>query len=343
MKSPRLFLPALALAALAGCARQAEPNPSTAANLPAVKVRVVAVRAETLPATIEVSGTVRPVQRARIAAKVMGAIEQLPVALGQRVRAGDLLAKISAGDTAARLAQAQAQLQLTRHDLDRERDLLAKNASTGETVRNLQDRLALHQAIVNEAEAMLGYATICAPFDGVVTRRLAYAGDLAAPGLPLLELEGTGSFEVEAAVPDSLAGQLATGTKISIALPTSSAAFAGVITELSPAADTSNRAVLAKISVPAGERVRSGEFARVQLPGRPVRLLLVPTTALSAVGQMERVFVAGEGSRAVLRLVKTGVVSGDRTEIVGGLDEGERIVAAPPATLREGQRLEVQP
>jgi multidrug efflux pump subunit AcrA (membrane-fusion protein) len=58
---------------------------------------------------------------------------------------------------------------------------------------------------------------------------------------------------------------------------------------------------------------------------------------------MERVFVVGEGNRAVLRLVKTGARRGDRIEILSGLAAGERLVAAPPAGLREGQPLEVLP
>ncbi|MBI4622354.1 MAG: efflux RND transporter periplasmic adaptor subunit, partial [Verrucomicrobia bacterium] len=86
-----------------------------------------------------------------------------------------------------------------------------------------------------------------------------------------------------------------------------------------------------------------GQFARVQVPGVAVRTLLAPVAAVSTLGQMERVFVAGEGNRAVLRLVTTGAVRGDRVEILSGLADGERIVVAPPVGLREGQTLEVQP
>ena len=58
---------------------------------------------------------------------------------------------------------------------------------------------------------------------------------------------------------------------------------------------------------------------------------------------MERVFVAGDDGRAILRLVKTGASRGDRTEILAGLDDGERVVVAPPAGLSEGQLLEILP
>ena len=82
---------------------------------------------------------------------------------------------------------------------------------------------------------------------------------------------------------------------------------------------------------------------RATVAGPARRTLLAPAAALTPFGQMERVFVAGGDGRAVLRLVRTGAASADRVEILAGLEAGERVVLAPPATLREGQPLEVQP
>jgi RND family efflux transporter MFP subunit len=343
MKSVRLLVLTSALAVVAGCAKHPATEAAAEASLPPAKVRVAIVHAENIATLTEVTGTIRPVQRAQIAAKVMGTIEELPITLGQKVRAGDLLVKISAGEITARVAQAQAQLNVARRDLERERDLLTKNASTADMVRGLEDRLAMTQAMMREAEVMLGYATVRAPFDGVVARKLAHAGDLAAPGQPLLEVEGLGDFQVEAAVPDSLATKLAPGTALAIDVPAAGLSFNGTLAELSSAADANAHSVLAKISVPAGTAVRSGQFARVQLSGTPVKTLLAPAASVSTLGQMERIFVAGDGNRAVLRLVKTGATRGDRVEILAGLDDGERVVVAPPTGLRDGQSLEVQP
>jgi RND family efflux transporter MFP subunit len=342
MKPVRIITPLLAFALIAGCSRSEETAANAAANLPLARVRVAVAQVENVPSLTEITGTVRPVQRAMIAAKVMGAIEELPVTLGQPVRAGDLLVKISAGEISAKVLQAQSQLNMARRDLERERDLLAKSASTSEMVKGLEDRFTMTQAMVSEAETMLGYATVRAPFDGVVARKLANAGDLSVPGLPLLEIEGTAAFQIEAGVPDSLAAQLAVGTPLVVDVPAAGVAFTGTLVELSSASDAFARNVPAKISVPAGTAVRSGQFARVQVPGAPVRTLLAPAAAVSALGQMERVFVAGE-NRAILRLVKTGATRGDRVEILSGIAEGDRLILNPPVGLREGQGLEVQP
>jgi RND family efflux transporter MFP subunit len=336
---------------LAACSRQHDAAAAQPA-LPPIRVHLAAVRAENLPELIDITGTVRPVQRAQLAAKVMGTIDEMPITLGQHVRKGDLLIRINAAEISARVAQAQSQLNSARRDLDRERDLLGKGASTADMVRGLEDRLAAAQAMVREAEAMLSYTSIRAPFDGVVARKVANAGDLASPGLPLLELEGTKDFQVEAGVPDSVAARLKPGSDIAISLPATGATFVGRLAELSSAAESGTHTVLAKIAVPSDAFVRSGEFARVQVPGTPVAALTIPVSAVTRSGQMERVFVAEPGSgptasratlRAVLRLVKTGAARGNQIEILAGLDPNERVVVSPPAALREAQPLEMVP
>lgn len=339
---------------LTGCGRSggsaAGEGSSAAADAarPVARVSTALVRATEQPLPTEVVGTVRPAQRALIAPKLMGAIESLPVTLGQRVAAGEVLARISAAEILARVAQARAQLNLAQRDLERERSLLTQGASTADLVRALEDRATMTTAMVREAEVMLGYAEIRAPFAGVVVRKLAQSGDFASPGFPLLELEGTSDFQIEANLPESLAAGLTVGSTIPTLAPSSGTSFSAGLAELSPSAEAAARTVPVKLSVPAGTAVRSGEFVRLRVPGPVVRRLSVPASALSVLGQMERVFVitsdAVAGPRATLRLVRTGSALPDGSvEILAGLEAGERVVLNPPARLREGDRLEVQP
>jgi RND family efflux transporter MFP subunit len=340
--------------ALTGCGRPSgnagsgdSGGAADVAGRPVARVSTAVVRATEQPLPTEVVGTVRPAQRAVIAPKLMGAIESLPVTLGQRVVVGEVLARISAAEILARVAQARAQLNLAQRDLDRERSLLTQGASTADLVRSLEDRATMTLAMVREAEVMLGYAEIRAPFDGVVVRKLAQAGDFASPGFPLLELEGTSNFQIEANLPESLAAALTVGQEIPAVTPRSGASFTALL-----AAEAAARTVPVKLSVPAGAAVRSGEFIRLRVPGPMVRRLTMPASALSVLGQMERVFVvtgpdsaaSAATSRAGLRLVRTGsALPGGDLEILAGLDAGERVVLNPPASLREGDRLEVLP
>lgn len=344
MNSRSLFICA-AWAVLAGCSKPGDDpgrGVETAA-LPAVTVQTTTLALEEIPVTTEITGTVQATQRALLASKLMGAIEEMPVSLGQRVKAGEVLVKIAAGEISARVAQARTQLNTTQRDLDRERALQAKGASTNETVRNLEDRVATHEAQLREAEVMLGYTILRAPFDGVVSRKISNQGDLATPGTTLLEVHGNAGFEVDAAVPETAASQLAVDAGVSVSIPATNVTFTGKIAEISSAVDTRARAVAIKVAVPEGVEVRSGQFARLELPGEPRRAIRVPASAVSRFGQIERVFTVADDHRAVLRLVKTaGARQDGRVEILAGLVAGDRVVVSPPPQLREGQRVEVR-
>jgi len=338
MKTSRVLLPLLVAALVSACSREAAP---LAKDLPAASVSVVTVRAQDLPVITEVTGSVRPVQRAVIAAQLMGSISELPVSLGQELAAGELLVRLQAPEVAARVAQAQVGLDQAQRELTRERELLPRGATTAETVRSLEERLAGAQAMLREAQAMQDYTSVRAPFKGVVSRKFVTAGDLAAPGQPLLEIEGTDQFEIELGIPDSLASSLAAGTPLVARIPSSGVSFKATLRELSSASDAQARTVTAKLAIPAEARVRSGQFVRVQVPGPSTKVILVPTAALSHLGQMERVFAVDNG-RAQLQLVRTGAVRGEETEVFSGLTEGDTVIVSPGLKLRDGQPVEVR-
>jgi RND family efflux transporter MFP subunit len=335
----KLLLCLFALALTAGCSR---PGPAAVpAPGPAVRVRVAAVEAAEVRHHTEATGTVRPVRRAVLAPQVAGTITELPAALGQAVRAGEVLVRLSSADAQARLTRAEVQLKVARRDLAREKDLLVRSASTAEAVRNLEDRVTGCETMVREAEAQLGYTTLRAAFDGVVARRLVHPGDLASPGQPLLEIEGTADLELEASVPESAAAALVAGAKFDVSA--GGQTFPATLREVSSTADAATRTIGVKLAVPAGAPVRSGQFVRVLIPGDTRPAVLVPAATVALLGQMERVFVVPESGPVQLRLVRTGARRGAQVEVLAGLAARERVVLAPPADLRDGQPVEVIP
>jgi len=311
------------------------------ATQPAV-VSVAVAREQVVPALVEVAGTVQAAERAAIAAKVTGVITRMPVVLGSAVKTGDLLVAISAEEIAARLNQAEAQLAQAKRNLEREQHLLAKNAATPETVKSMTDQYAIAQAGYREARTMLGYTTITAPFDGVVTRKNVNSGDLATPGTVLLQVENSRALQVRAAVPESLILTIHTGDTLTVKVEAAGVAVPGTVTEIAPAADPSSRTAPVVLDLPASPTLRSGQFARVLLPGQGVKTLLVPNSALVPSGQMDRVFVVEEG-RARLRLVRTGMHHDGMTEILAGLTPNETVVTTNNRLLVDGQPLRVQP
>lgn len=336
-------LPASFIATLlftAGCLRPdlppAAPRPASAARVHVAEVKLTAG-----PRLTEASGTVRAVNRAAVAPQVMGTIASLPVALGQVIRQGEVLARISPAESDARLAQARAQLAATRRDLARETELAAQGASATEAVRSLQDRLTGAEALVREAEVQRSYTEIRAPFDGLVSRRLAETGDLAVAGRPILEVEDPSRLEIEAGIPESAADVLRPGATLTC--EAGPVRVAATVREVAPGADAATRTITVRIDVPAGTALRTGQFVLVQVPVGQRTALTLPAAAVSRQGQMERVFIVGGDGLAVLRLVRTAPVGPANLEVLAGLEAGERVVVDPPAGLREGTRLEILP
>lgn len=333
-----LLLPAAALLLLAGCARR---DLAAVEAQPALPVRTAAVVRERQPAVIEAPATVRPAERATISAKLTGTIASFPLGLGQSVEAGAVLLTLNVPEVEARVRQAQAQLAEADRNVERTRTLVNKGVNAPETLRDAEDRLRFAQAAVAETEALLAFATVRAPFRGVVTEKHVLTGDLAVAGQPLLVLESTQHLRAEGSVPERAAAGLRPGDALEVLLDDQTSPVLARIEEISGAADVVSRSVLIKAALPSAA-ARSGQFARLRVPHGESDVLLVPAITLTRHGQMERVFVVADG-RAHLRLVKVGRAQGARLEILSGLNAGEAVVVAPPAALRDGQPVIVQP
>jgi RND family efflux transporter MFP subunit len=335
----RLLTVGSAVIALAGC-KQKDHSAGEAAGveLPPVGVAVETVELARIHRFHVVPGTIRARDRAVIAPKVTGEIESMSVTIGTAVEKGDLLATLSAREIAAKLQQAQAGLDRVRRDLDRERALLEREASTPEMVKNLEDQFRIARAVADEAQTMLSYTEIRAPFTGVITRKYANEGDLGTPGKPLIELEDPQRLRVEADVSEAVIGTLSVGQSVSVSIPGYNGRINGTVSEISPVADPTARTVLVKVDIPRDVEARSGQFARIEVPGEAIDALIIPETALASWGQMERVFVVADG-HAALRLVRTGSRYEERVEILSGLKPGEDVIVSGAHLVTDGQPL----
>lgn len=309
--------------------------------LPVAVVRTSIVIEQTVPTLVEVVGTLQAVERAAIAAKVTGVVTDVPVVLGSRVNTGDLLVNISAREIAAQLNQAQARFKQAERNLLREQTLLQKHAATAETVKSMQDNYAVANAAVQEVRSMLGYATITAPFSGVITQKNVNAGELATPGTMLLRMENDQKLQVACAVPESLVFQIRPGQTLTVTIPTAGLTMNGKVAEVAPSADPASRTAPITIDLSYNEKLRTGQFARVKLPGQIKTSLFVPDGTVLLRGQMERVFVAAD-NKAHLRLVRTGMHQDGLTEIVAGLNSGETVICQNNAHLVDGQPIKTE-
>jgi RND family efflux transporter MFP subunit len=335
------MFPAILVAiALVGCGAKHENENS--ANLPATEVRVQTAEDKSRMMTEAVLGTVQAKLHATLEAKLSGHIAEMPVTLGETVQKGQLIARLDAGEIAARLEQAKASLDEADHDWQRISTLFAEQSVTRAEYDSAQARQQIAQSAVTEAKAMMSYVDITAPFTGVITKKWADVGDLAAPGKPVVDIEDPSALQIQADVPESLIGNVKPGDQLTARIATVTNDIAGTVAEMSPVADPNTRTFVVKLDLPDTPGLHSGQFGRVAVPVGEASAIRVPCTAVVQRGQMEIVFVAVNG-HAQLRLVKIGTRVGDEVEVVSGLNPGEPVVTEGASDLIDGQPLTIKP
>ena len=330
---------AAAIPFVSGCHRAPAQNQT---ELPSATVRAQTVERKSRAATEDVVGTVRPKLSAAIEAKVSGRIGQMRVVPGQLVKAGERLAQLDAREIQSRLDQAAAARQQAESDFKRASDLMGQKILSQSEFDSAQSKFRMAAAAETEAKTMLDYTLVVAPFDGVITRKLADVGDLAAPGKPLLQMENPDTLRLEADVPEALIGNVKLGDRLTVRIAAVTNEIEGRVAEMSPAADSNSRTYLVKLDLPGATALRSGQFGRVAVPVGAASAIRIPVAAVIQRGQMELVFVVANG-HAQLRLIKTGSRVGDEVEVVSGLDSGEQIATVGGPALTDGQPETVKP
>jgi RND family efflux transporter MFP subunit len=335
MTRPRLLIIVAVAFALAAC----HPKKESVESLPPVAVRTVTLESEARPSSEEVVGTVRAKLQAVIEAKVSGRIEAFLVAPGQTLQAGDLIAQLDSHEIQARLDQALAMREQATRDLERGRELFAKKITTQADFDAVQAHERVAAGSAKEIETMLGYTKVVAPFDGIVTRKLADVGDLATPGKPIAEMEDPSALRFEADVPEALIGALKLGAELPVRVGALRGEIKGTVVEVAPVADPASRTFLVKLDLPPKDGLRSGQFGRVLVPTGKTNNIWVPASALIVRGQVESVFVAANG-HAQLRLVRTGKHTDAEVEILAGLSRDEKVITEGAGELRDGQPIQ---
>jgi RND family efflux transporter MFP subunit len=260
------------------------------------------------------------------------------------------------------IASARASLELASVTHKRFQDLLAKASVSQQEFDESQARLKSSEAALamagqkrlqvearrrqTEAEVVaarvaLGYATLAAPFPGLVTDRKADPGSLATPGAPLLTLEREGNLRLEVSIDESRLGLARIGESITVQIDGLNRTVSGHVGEIVPSIDPSTRTFTAKIDLPGLPGLRTGMFGHAGFAAGKRDAVMVPQSAVLERGKIRSVRVV-EGDTARLRFVTLGEARGDWREILSGLTAGEQIIVAGPPMLADGGRVAIQ-
>ena len=365
MKKLIVMVP-LALA-LTGCSsdkKVVEAAPEVVRGVPVQTIQPVSV-----PDGNGAVGTVRAQQMAQLSAQIVASVRKLNVAEGTKVHAGEVLVvldsaqqqagvesanaairaaqqEIAAADADASLAAStlkryeflQEKRSVSPHEMD-EVQARAKAASARRDMAHAQ--LAQAEAGLAQARTMQGYTQIRAPFDGVVTAKLADPGAMATAGVPHLIVEDTRKFRLEVTVDEGRMADVKMGASVPVALDAlGDAELRGRVVQIVPAADPGSRSFLVKLELPPDTRIRSGLFGRAMFAHGTRQATVLPSAAVIQRGQLQAVYVVDDKKIADLRYVTLGRNMGGKVEVLSGLTAGERIVSDPAGRELAGKKVE---
>lgn len=292
---------------------------------------------------------VEAVRQTVLAAQVPGAVVQLPVKVGDRIQAGQLLMRLDAraADQNAQAGQAQvkaaqAALAVATQEYQRQQQLFQKQyISQGALERaEAQFKAAQAQAQAQLAQAgaartEVGFFTVKAPYGGIVSELPVTLGDMALPGRPLATVYDPQALRVSAAVAQSSVPATLTAAQVQIELDGKVLQPRAV--QVLPAADPSTHTVTVRADLPAGAVARPGQFARLMWAGEGASAprLYAPAQAVMRRAEMSVVYVLDAKGQPQLRQVRTGPRAGDRVEVLSGLNAGESVVLDPQAAAQQ--------
>jgi RND family efflux transporter MFP subunit len=373
MRSPLLHVALCSLAVALACSGCSGKKSGTE-NKPAEPAAVVKglssaiITSGQMPETQEVVGTVRARTSALISTRIPGTVSVLKVREGDRVKKGQLLAQLDAQENQASAAMASAGIDEAQRSLDetqsrkkladttfgRYQNLFKEQAVSRQEFEVKQSERDLAAQSVSKAEAnlrraregsraantMADYTRIIAPISGIITSKQADLGATVFPSQPLMTIEDEGSYQLELAIPESIAIKVRPGTAVLVTLDAVGSSFSAKIDELVPAADPASRTFNAKINLNQ-KGLKSGMFGRATLSlGTSTSGIMLARTAVVERGALTSVWTIGTDNIARMRLVKIGKTVGDKVEILSGLSDGERVVVTGTDKITEGSKVE---
>lgn len=302
-------------------------------------------------------GEVRSRHEPTLAFRIGGEITERLVETGDRVAAGQPLAKLDAQDLKLQRDSARAQLAATeaehrnaRSELARYRDLLKRKLVSESQFEAVQTRFDASTAQLQHAKSQLevaenqtGYAILKAPRDGIIARRMADSGQIVAAGQSVFSLAADGEREVRIDLPEQDFPRFAVGQTVTLELwSRPDTPFSGQIRELSPAADPNLRTFEARIAFDNQQiQAELGQSARVyvQSPATSGRLN-VPMAAVTADNGQAHVWELDPETLTLKKVLVTVVSYGGETaEIHGSLTPDSWILAAGTQLVQDGQRV----
>jgi multidrug efflux system membrane fusion protein len=339
---------------LSACSKPAPPE------APIRSVKVLTVGIDNMHSGSEFAGEVRARVESRLGFRVAGKMVRRQAELGQRVKAGDVLAQLDPQDyqLAAQAGQAQVVAALTNRDLaaadyKRFKELRDQNFISGAELERRDAALKAAQAQLDQAQAQsrgqgnqAAYTTLVADSSGVITAVEAEPGQVVAAGTPVLRIAQDGPRDVVFAVPEDKVSMIKAGSGVEVRAWAGKTAFKGVVREVAASADPITRTFIVKVgleALDAKDALALGTTVSVipqAFDRSNVQVIKLPTSALRQDGKTSAVWVLDANTMTVkLQPVQIATADGNEVVIASGLQPGMQVVSAGVHVLAPGEKV----
>lgn len=336
---------ALALAACGDAPAPESPPPERAA----LKSAVVEIREVDLAYSAE--AVVEAVRQSTVAAQIAGRIVELRFDVGDYVKQGEVIARIDeraaaqvAAASTAQVSEAQAALANARAQYERSKKLLAEKFISAAALdraeadfRQAEARLAATLAGAGQAATERSFATIVAPYSGVVSARHVELGEMATPGRPLMTGFDPSTLRVVANVPQQQVAAIQAAARARVEIPSTGKWIEAKGVTILPSADLRTHTTRVRLELPENVRgIYPGVFARAHfLIGKEPRLL-VPREAILRRSEVTALYVLDAKGSPLLRQIRLGTAGDEQAiEVLAGVKPGERVALEP---IKAGMR-----
>lgn len=320
---------------------------------------VVTVKSMDLVQSLTISGPLKAVNAAFVKARVAGELQGLTVREGDVVKAGQVIARVDATESQARVRQAQqqaeaarAQVDIAKRSFENNRSLVEQGFISKTALDSSTASLAAAEASYRAAQAgadvagkALADTVLRAPISGQVAQRLAQPGERVAVDARIVEIVDVSRLELEASLSATDSLRVQVGQTAQVSVEGSTTTIAAKVIRVNPSAVAGSRAVLAYLALEPNSALRQGLFAQGQLQTGSTRALVVPLSA-----------VRTDKPQTYVQTVQAGVVQHQRVDIVTrgesegqsfaaieGVPEGTQVLSSSLGLVRAGTAVKTAP
>ncbi|MDB5565841.1 MAG: secretion protein HlyD [Tardiphaga sp.] len=314
---------------------------------PPTVVTAAEAKSEVIPNLLSAVGDLAAVHQVNVTSDVSGRITDIMFTAGSTVKAGMPLVQLFDGPEQGDLASFKAQATVAQLNLDRAKQLAARQFGPQATVDTAQAAYDQAQAGIARTEAVISQKLVRAPFDGDLGTRRVEVGLYLTAGTQIVSLTDLSALYANFTVTEKDSGRLQVGQIVRIAVDAyPGRKFEGKLTTIEPQISTDTRNIRVQATIQNPERIlKPGMFATttVVLPDKPA-VITVPETAVDYTLYGDSVYLItekkGDDGKTSLNAVRTFVRTGDRLDgravILSGVKAGDRVVAVGQLKLQSG-------